>query len=508
MQFLNPIWLFAMEAVVIPVAIHLWNIRPGKVLKVGSISLMDAASRKNSRSFKLLDIPLFILRCLLLILLALLLAMPLWHKKLETIKAKGWIIVPKENFQIAYSKFKSRIDSLNNAGYELHFFNTGFSKTDLKQILLNPKDSLQTANIKAADYWNLTRQLDTTVSSTLPIYIFTPNRANYFTGQKPRVALNLHWQTYLPADSAATWIEGAWFNNNNTIRVVQGNSKPTGTIYTYTNIQTGNLPNSPYNVTVNNGLAIVSLKTGNHQPVKLDTSALRIAVYADNNNADANYLKAALQAVSQFMQRKTVIKQYKNPKTIPANQTWLFWLSEKPLYAQLLQGAQNILTYEKGRVVSSNSWLNNNGSFSVAFQQQQKIGLFKMVEANGAANQTTWRDGFGHPVLSLQNQTKNNIYHFYSRFNPTWNDLVWSNEFPTWIMKLVVGNKTASLNKNDRRILDQQQLMPVNESRTHEVAVKTIGTINIVNYCWLLLAFLFLAERWLANRTQNTTSNG
>src|SRR3954464_3767664 len=97
-MFLNLIWLFAIAAVVIPVAIHLWNIRPGKVLKVGSISLIDPASRKSSRSFKLLDIPLFILRCLLLLALALLLSMPVWQKKLQAAKVKGWVLVPKESF--------------------------------------------------------------------------------------------------------------------------------------------------------------------------------------------------------------------------------------------------------------------------------------------------------------------------------------------------------------------------------------------------------------------------
>ena len=96
-QFLNPIWFFGAAALLIPVLIHLWNIRSGKVLKVGSISLINAASRKSSRSFKLLDIPLFILRCLLLFILALLLALPVWQKKIEAAKVKGWVLFPKEN---------------------------------------------------------------------------------------------------------------------------------------------------------------------------------------------------------------------------------------------------------------------------------------------------------------------------------------------------------------------------------------------------------------------------
>jgi hypothetical protein len=141
--------------------------------------------------------------------------------------------------------------------------------------------------------------------------------------------------------------------------------------------------------------------------------------------------------------------------------------------------------------------------------QEQKIALFKLIAASATNYQILWRDGFNNPVLSRQKLDKNNLYHFYSRFNPTWNDLVWSNEFPSWLLKLMVDDTSASpLNKNDKRTLDQQQLTPDNISTKKLVTIKTTGTVNMANYLWLVLALLFLAERWLANRTQNTTNNG
>ena len=499
-QFLNPIWLFAAAAVAIPVAIHLWNIRPGKVLKVGSISLMDAASRKSSRSLKLLDIPLLIMRCLLLVVLALLLAAPLWQKRLQSTKVKGWVLIPKETLQEAYPKFKSRIDSLTNAGYEFHYFDRGFPKSDLKQILANAKDSIANASTKQVNYWGLINQLDTVVTPALPVYVFTPNQANYFKGQKPEVALNLHWQTYTAKDSTNTWIQGAWFNSNNTIRVVQGNSKPSGTTYTNADIKSGN---SLYNVTINNGRATVSLKNGDQQQVVVDTTTLQIAVYADNN-IDAGYLKASLQAVSQFTHRKISIKQYADANAIPAGQSWLFWLSEKSINNNTLQLSHNIFRYKKGKVISSDSWLNNGSIFSVALQQEQKIGLYKLIEANSTGDNIIWRDGFGHPVLDLQKDGQTSIYNFYSHFDPAWNDLVWSNEFPGWMMELIIENNAGSIAKYDKRVLDQQQIMPDIINETHTSAVKTAGFSNISNYFWLILALLFFAERWMANKTQTT----
>jgi hypothetical protein len=506
-QFLNPIWLFAAAAVVIPVAIHLWNIRPGKVLKVGSISLMDAASRKSSRSFKLLDIPLFILRCLLLALLALLLALPVWQKKLQAARVKGWVLIPRETFRESYPKFKPTIDSLNKAGYEFHFFNKGFAKSDLNEILAHPNDSVSTLNTKPVNYWGLINQLDTLVTSSLPLYIFTPGQAPYFKGQKPEVSLNLHWHTYIPADSTRSWIDGAWFNNDNTIRVVQGNSGPSGTSYSYATIKSGDQPASPFTVNVNNGRPVVSLKKGDLAPVPVDTATLRIAIYKGNNTADAAYLNAALQAVNRFMQRKTTITEYNDPDAIPPAQSWLFWLSEKPVNPKLIQQNQNIFLYQKGSVINADSWLSNSSDFSVALQQGHKIALYKWIAATPAGASVIWRDGFGHPVLTAQKQAQNNIYNFYSRFNPAWNDLVWSDEFPAWIIKLLIGNEQAT-GKYDKRMLDRQQIIPVNNSQIHTAVIKTTGFTNLTHYFWLALLLLFFAERWMANKTQNITTNG
>ncbi|QJD95100.1 hypothetical protein HH214_04010 [Mucilaginibacter robiniae] len=506
-QFLNPIWLLAGTAVIIPVVIHLWNIRPGKVLKVGSISLIDAASRKSSRSFKLLDIPLFILRCLLLITLALLLALPVWQKHLTLTKAKGWILFPKETFTATYRQFKPRIDSLTKAGYEFHYFDRNFSKSNLQQILLHPQDSIRKDTAAyTPDYWNMLRQLDTKVASSLPLYVFTPNRASYFTGNKPQVALNLHWQTYTPADSASTWVQQAYFTGNKNIRVVQGNGTTTGITYRYANIQQGNQANSAYSVNVNNGQPTVSLKDQANTAAAIDTTTLRIAVYTDNYTTDAAYLQAALKAVSQFTQQKSMVKLYSNAQAIPAGQTWLFWLSEKPISSRLLQQSKNVLTYEKGKIMTVRSWMDNSNEFSTASQQVQKVALFKMVSSNRRES-PIWRDGYGHAVLGLKLQGTHQAYHFYSRFNPAWNDLVWSSEFPNWLLQLLTGN-TVPVNKRfDKRVLTHEQLMPLISTETHETVTKITGYQDLTHYCWLVLILLFLAERWLANRTPKTATH-
>jgi hypothetical protein len=503
-QFLNPIWLFGAAALLIPVVIHLWNVRSGKVLKVGSISLIKAASRKSSRSFKLLDILLFVLRCLLLLLLALLLALPVWQKIVQAKKVKGWVLIPKENLAATYQKFKIRIDSLTKAGYAFHYFNSGFAKSNLQQILLHPKDSLSnsfSAPQALPNYWNLAKQLNNSVDAKLPLYVFTPNQARYFGSTRPEVALNMIWQTYTPADSVANYIQEAWFTNTGSIRVVKGTSTPLGTTYMYNNIGANETRNTAFTINTKNGKAEISLPDNKlQQAVIIDTAVQSIIIYAGNNTTDARYMEAALRAVSQFTQRNIRIKSVNSPNQIPAHTAWLFWLSDGAINNQTINNCQNILTYEKGRPTAVKSWISSGGRFSTALPDDAKVDLFRLISSKHNY-EIVWRDGFGQPVLSRQPQNKTNIYHFYSRFNPSWNDLVWSESFPAWMLELIASQLKTDEDVYDRRVLSRQQCMPQIISGKHTLATtKSVENKSLDRYFWLALVIIFAAERWLAHR--------
>ena len=506
LQFLNPIWFFAAAAILIPVIIHLWNIRPGKVLKVGSTSLIVSASRKSSRSFKLLDILLLLLRCLLLLLIAILLIAPIGQKKITAVKVKGWVLLPKENFSESYQHYKASIDSLTKLGYEFHYFNNGFPKADLTKLLLENKDlkTLDTAAKQTSIYWNLVNQLNNQLPTDRPVYLFTPNSANHFVGDKPQSDLNLHWQTYTPADSVNLWVADAWINNDNTIRVVQGLSKPSGTTYDYYNIDAVK-ENARFEVSINNGQPEVNM-TDIKVKVPVDTTTLRIAIYTDRNTADAGYLKAALDAIAQFTQRKTVIKQYTSANAIPVGANWIFWLSEQPFAARLLQQHTNIFAYQVGKQQTVNTRISSVSDIALPNGSEQ-IPLFKLVGATHQKGEIIWHDGFGRPVLDAEKQDNAEVYHFYSRFNPTWNDLAWSSSFPKLMLQLVNMPSKNMVTDQDRRSLTNEQIQPIKIEETH-VAVADKFTVQneLAKYFWLALIVVFAVERWLATRAKIATN--
>ncbi|MCQ6960193.1 BatA domain-containing protein [Mucilaginibacter aquariorum] len=480
MQFLNPIWFFALTAVSIPVIIHLWNVRPGKTLKVGSISLITEASKSTRRSFKLLDILLLILRCLLLALLALLLASPVWQNAASLQKAKGLLFIPKENLKETYTKFKPQIDSLNKAGYEFHYLNSGFAKNDLTKILAD--SSLKDTTGKA-NYWTLIKALDRQIAATTPVYVFTPNGINHFKGGKPAVDLNLHWQTYTVADSVSKWIASAILTNSGTIKVTLGNSSPARVYYTDQILQSGG--SDDITVNVQNGLPSISLKNAGQAVFPVDTSAMRIAIYTDKHAIDAGYLKAALSAAVNFSGRKSVIKQYNNPAQISGGQTWLFWLSEQAV--SRAKNSKNIFKYETGKVIDVNTWM-----------EPRHIALAKLINPK-TGEEAIWKDGFGKPVLGFDDNT----YHFYSRFNPLWNDLVWSDDFPKLILKLINNAPIGIPQQHDKRILSNAQIQPEIVKKNKAItSVKTNGQTDLSRYFWLLLVGVFIAERILSHKTK------
>lgn len=497
MGFLSPIWLFAIAAISIPVVIHLWNVRSGKTLKVGSIALIETSSRKRSRSLKLLDILLLLLRCLLLVLLALVLALPYFKSGRGNGNIKGWLLVPKENIKEVYQKFKPKIDSLRKMGFEFHYFNSGFQSVKIDQALADTpfhKSEISTP------YWDLLRQLAREVPGKLPVYVITPNLLNKFNGERPEMPLNLDWITYNRPDSSAYWVQKAWFTEDKNVFALIGTSKPSGTYYNTVNISSSDQKNSPYIIAVNNGRAAIRLKNNGQEPVAIDTAAIKVDIFEGNNPLDASYVKAALQTVAQFTKYPLIVKPFNNPGTAHEKKDWLFWLYDKPVDKKLLSNYRQIFAYENGKITSINSWLCFDNPNSVT-QVQNAIYLYKTIRFNASENEPLWHDGFGNTVLSKDQHT--DLYHFYSRFNPAWTDLVWNNAFPKIILQLLLRDDfNSDKNKYDRRVIDKTQLLPVKTSGELAGTSSYKLSTDIYRFFWLIMVLLFLTERWLAHKSK------
>ena len=267
LHLLEPIWLAAMAAISVPVAVHLWNDRRGKVLRIGSVALLSGASKRLAWSRRITQWWLLLLRCLLLVVLAFLLAGLYWTRLAR--EGKGWVLVEGDG-----GPFVPVIDSLVKAGYEPHALGGG------------------------GNNWAGFREADSMALPGRSFYIFSTGLAGRFCGERPSTERDVHWDVYAPADSVTHWVQRAWLTSADSAMVLEGSSRATGTVW--------------------NRRVVAIGQAG----LKVDTAAIRVRIVADGAfAADGKYVEAAVKALRRVTGRRIVF----------GDGGWLFWLSDRPI---------------------------------------------------------------------------------------------------------------------------------------------------------------------------------
>lgn len=498
-HLLSPIMLLGISGMIIPLLIHLWNVKKGKTLKIGSVSLLGESSKQNARSLRLLDLVLLLLRCLLILIISIILAEPVWINKNDAAEMGGWILIEKNNFKETYSKFQKEIDALDQAGFDLHLFEAGFKSEELDKL----KDSeiIKNSTDNPLSYWSLLKMLNQEIPKNKEAHIFTPNQLKRFKGDRPEVAIKFHWKTYTPNDSSAKWIESAWFKNDS-VRAIISKSNPKSIERIPTSINPSD-KKSVFSLTIQDGLSHLSYKNISariQKPVLIDTTTIRIAIHDNNFKNDVKYLHAAIKAIQKYTERRIELRLV-NSELINGSQNILFWLSEKmPAESQIknLSPGSSLFIYEKGETEE----INSSVVLPEEASQMEEIKLQKRVPATRGLenNYTIWEDGFGEPLLGLEIKNKRKIYHFYSRFNPDWNGLVWNKDFAKILAPLIIPKIHNSFTEQfDRRSLSESWIIPARAEIKSQTAQKNTES-ELRHIFWIGLFFLFLGERWLSFR--------
>ncbi len=195
-EWTSPVWLAALAALALPVLIHLWNRRPRRTVDFGSIQLLAGAPTSRSRSRRITRWPLLLVRCLLLALLALLLAGPLLERAGESESGPGWVLVSPEllrdwrqggrRFEFERHQFEESIRSLQAEGRPLRMFHPGFDPVSLAEGPLPEEDW---------DPWSLLRALEVQPEAPAEVWLFTSDRIRGVPGRRPHTRRRVHWNT-------------------------------------------------------------------------------------------------------------------------------------------------------------------------------------------------------------------------------------------------------------------------------------------------------------------------
>ena len=473
MSLLYPIGLFALAGLVIPLIIHLWNVKQGKTLKIGSISLLGEAAPLSSRSYRIADWLLLLLRLLLIILITFLLAEPYWRKDAEKGAQKGWLLMEKNTFSSVYRTEKKSIDSLLKAGYELRNFDLGFSKINLNDTLM--KDNLNTN--ETVGYLSLIRQLNNRLPAGFPVTIYADQRLRKLTGILPKVDFSLQWKGIKNADTVRNW--------------------------------TAVLAGKTYEATSGPSLTSYhSLDTGKEPPI------ISVLLFKETNTEDGNYVMAALGAIADFTKRRIEVKQWNTQYNSDLNYDVGFWLSDQPVANSFLKNinkAGRLFSYEKGKTLAVHSRIDlqpgKTGNDAV-------VELTKRIVADDG-NASIWNDGFGRAILSLEKEKSFDHYHFYSRLMSQWTTLVWSEQFVKALMPIVLGNEEDPFSSGfgfETRPEDQRKsvdLLSQKHASVQAAGMEKEGQQEPLNrFFWMLALATFLLERILTFSNKNKLNHG
>lgn len=129
MQLANPIYLWALLALVVPLAIHLLSRKEGRVMPMGSLRHLQETSSQQFRGIKLNELLLLALRMLLIVLFVLMLTGLFWKNQ----NKEKWVVV--DSMLASDKQAVAWADSLVSRGYEWHWLGTNFPLKDQAQPL-------------------------------------------------------------------------------------------------------------------------------------------------------------------------------------------------------------------------------------------------------------------------------------------------------------------------------------------------------------------------------------
>jgi hypothetical protein len=332
MQFINPIWLWGLTGLLIPIGIHLLSRREGKVIKIGSIRHLEETNSKQFKSIRLNELVLLILRCLLITILVLVLSG--FH--FQGFEQSGkWLVV--ENGLERDEQFSALIDSLKQNGFEAKSLSKGFP--DLG-------DSIQSTG--KINYWNVLEELKK--ESLSQAIILTYNYAKGFRGKRVSRPENIQWISKNPGPSEFGL--SALQLSNDSLRLRIGHSNAGKTSF------------STVRDKINDGQDFFKFQESDSVPIE-SAKTISIQIVNDPTFAyDSKMIVAVLQAVddaSPAIFNLETLPCHKFPSENKAD--WVIWLCEEKINPT----TSNSISFQSN---NSNQLLEKTGYSSWALTQR------------------------------------------------------------------------------------------------------------------------------------------
>jgi len=282
-MFSNPLYLFALAGLTIPIAIHLLSRKEGKIIKLGSVRHVVETSTQQFKGIKLNELIFLALRCAMIVVFSLLLS----GLQCTNQRNEKWVIVER-----GLPNLNSIIDSLESNGYSLHLLAKGFPEL---------KDSSNTT--LEINYWQLGEELKQRNLSD--VIVFSKNNINHFKGMRSALPENVRWisQPSPPIDFPVRAVR----LSHDSVSLLTDHSTFDKTYFTSEKMSTKACP-----------IAISPQDT------------IKIALVSDAEfNYDHKIIKAALLAIEKLLTFKITLIETDPSKALVSPIEWCLWLSSE-----------------------------------------------------------------------------------------------------------------------------------------------------------------------------------
>lgn len=333
-QLINSLYLFALLGLLVPIAIHLWNRRKGKVIKVGSIQWLQVSTNSRFSSIKFHQWPLFLLRALLIILLSLLLA-GLYRSVEETDNKErvSWILIEPRLVNKEY--LQQPIDSLQRSGYEIRLLRENFPLWEQE------KDS-EPLNV-TENYWSLLKAIEYRDQVPQKVIVYSHSFLKNFAGRRPSLSYELDWLSF-PQKDQVHFIASALLLNDS-LQITLGT---TGEAIIYFTRLSRSIPKNRQQINAKNfppifvspgeahGTFALALENSRDTLIVTPSPEVRVSIYYDEAyKKDQKFIAAALKAIGKFKNRNIAVQSFPADQYQQQQSTWTFWLTDKPVPTEL-----------------------------------------------------------------------------------------------------------------------------------------------------------------------------
>jgi hypothetical protein len=494
LQLLSPLALFALAAFAIPAILHLWR-PPAKRVRIGSLKFFTGPAVRRLNKLRWRERLLLAVRLLLLTLLALFLAQPIWTRQPSSRPQKWALLEPGLEL---HGEAQKRWRELRSAGYELRSLAHGFAATTSNESKLAAPHNLDT--------WSLLREVDARLPAGSTVAVFSSDRLASLRGARPRLQnCDVEWiHAAGTGNREHVWIES--LRTGDELRAVVGRSTAETIEYQRLTIEgvSGKTALAPplngWSLEVRQGddrTFAVRLSRDDGKPAGEGwmTAArpreLRVALLHEIERAeDAKYVNAALHAVVETSGDTLTI----STDILTAN--WIFWLNDQPPPAEVLREVS-----QRGANLLSDATATAGATATFTTFGDEQVELLRRTYPPADAGAAVWSDGFGVPVLTVAREGAGRHLCFFSRFHPDWNALPRSSALPAALRTILTTGSEANQPRHDLRRADASQ--PPTGERLQTSTIRFTAEaekIDLRHLLWIFCIALFAAERVLSHR--------